>query len=239
MAPLPYVVVTDDNPEIRELVAAYLGERGFRVSTADGGVALRQILQVAPPDLIILDIMMPGEDGFSLCRDLRANTDIPILFLTAMTDDMDRIIGLELGADDYIVKPFNPRELLARIKAILRRVQSRPPQRDFMRANFVHFGAWRLDTGRRELVGADDVGVPLSSAEFRLLKAFIDHPGIVLSRDQLLDLTAGRIADPFDRAIDNQVSRLRKKIEVDPKNPEIIRTHWGGGYSFTPSVAKC
>lgn len=239
MAPLPYIVVTDDNRDIRELVADYLGERGFRVDTADGGAALRQILQVSSPDLIVLDIMMPGEDGFSLCRDLRANTEIPVLFLTAMTDEMDRIVGLELGADDYLVKPFNPRELLARIKAVLRRVRALPPQRDVIRANFVHFGQWRLDTGRRELVGTDNVGVPLSSAEFRLLKAFIDHPGIVLSRDQLLDLTAGRIADPFDRAIDNQVSRLRKKIEADPRNPEIIRTHWGGGYSFTPSVAKC
>ncbi|MCR6502936.1 response regulator [Shinella sp. CPCC 101442] len=239
MAPFPHIVVTDDNADIRELLADYLGDRGFRVDTADGGPALRQILQVSLPDLIVLDIMMPGEDGLTLCRDLRANMEVPILFLTARTDETDRIIGLELGADDYLVKPFNPRELLARIKAILRRVRSLPPQRDVIKANFVHFGQWRLDTGRRELVSAENVGVPLSSAEFRLLKAFIDHPGIVLSRDQLLDLTAGRIADPFDRAIDNQVSRLRKKIEVDPKNPEIIRTHWGGGYSFMPSVAKC
>lgn len=153
-----------------------------------------------------------------------------------MADGTDRIVGLELGADDYITKPFNPRELLARIRAVLRRVNSLPPQRGRIKAKTIRFDVWELDTGRRELVGRDGISVPLSTAEFRLLSAFLEHPGLVLSRDQLLDLTAGRAAESFDRSIDNQVSRLRKKIESDPKNPSLIKTHWGGGYSFVAEV---
>jgi two-component system OmpR family response regulator len=179
---------------------------------------------------------MPGEDGLSLCRYLRGTGEVPVILLTAMAEDTDRIIGLEIGADDYLTKPFNPRELLARIKAVLRRVHSLPPQRGRLKAKALRFDRWLLDVGRRELVGEDGVAVALSTAEFRLLNAFLDHAGLVLSRDQLLDLTVGRAADSFDRSIDNQVSRLRKKIEADPKAPALIKTHWGGGYSFVAEV---
>jgi two-component system OmpR family response regulator len=155
-----------------------------------------------------------------------------------MAEETDRIVGLEVGADDYVSKPFNPRELLARIKAVLRRVQSLPPQKGRLATKVVRFDRWTFDVNRRELMGDDRVAVPLSTAEFRLLCAFLDHPGLVLSRNQLLDLTVGRDADPFDRSIDNQVSRLRKKIEADPKTPALIKTHWGGGYSLTAQVEQ-
>jgi two-component system OmpR family response regulator len=189
-------------------------------------------------DLVVLDIMMPGEDGLSLCRHLRSTTDLPVILLTAMAEETDRIVGLEVGADDYVSKPFNPRELLARIKAVLRRVQSLPPQKGRLATKVVRFDRWTFDVNRRELTGDDGVAVPLSTAEFRLLCAFLDHPGLVLSRNQLLDLTVGRDADPFDRSIDNQVSRLRKKIEADPKTPALIKTHWGGGYSLAAQVEQ-
>jgi two-component system OmpR family response regulator len=233
---MPHIVVVDDHREIRDLVGQYLARHGYRISTAESGSALRRLLEKSAPDLIVLDVMMPGEDGLSICRQLRGNGEIPIILLTAMADETDRIVGLELGADDYVTKPFNPRELLARIKAVLRRVHSLPPQRATLKERTVGFDRWVLDTGRRELVGNDDVAVPLSTAEFRLLSAFIEHAGLVLSRDQLLDLTVGRTAEAFDRSIDNQVSRLRKKIETDPRNPKLIKTHWGGGYSFTAKV---
>ncbi|MGV6873765.1 response regulator [Pseudochelatococcus sp. B33] len=236
MNPMPHIVVVDDHRDIRDLVGQYLAQHGYRISKAESGSALRRLLEKIAPDLIVLDVMMPGEDGFSICRQLRGDGSIPIILLTAMADDTDRIVGLELGADDYLTKPFNPRELLARIKAVLRRVQSLPPQRASLKARTVAFDRWVLYTGRRELVADDGVAVPLSTAEFRLLSAFIDHVGLVLSRDQLLDLTVGRSADSFDRSIDNQVSRLRKKIEADPRNPMLIKTHWGGGYSFTARV---
>jgi two-component system OmpR family response regulator len=181
--------------------------------------------------------MMPGEDGLSVCRHIRSTTNVPIIFLTAMADDTDRIIGLELGADDYVVKPFNPRELLARVRAVLRRATTLPTQqRDNIKAKVIRFDQWRLDVGRQELTDEDGVVVSLSTVEFRLLKAFLEHPGFVLTRDQLLDLTAGKAAEIFDRSIDHQVSRLRKKIEADPKNPTIIKTHWGGGYSLSADV---
>ncbi|PKA44862.1 response regulator (plasmid) [Rhizobium sullae] len=234
-----HIVVVDDHRDIRDLVGKYLSQQGYHVSVAESGAALRRIVERGAPDLIVLDIMMPGEDGLSVCRQLRGTMEIPIIFLTAMADDTDRIIGLELGADDYLTKPFNPRELLARIRAVLRRVNSLPQQqRETIKSKTVTFDQWRLDVGRRELIGEDGVGIALSIAEFRLLKAFLEHPGLVLSRDQLLDLTVGRTADFFDRSIDNQVSRLRKKIEFDPKNPAIIKTHWGGGYRFSAEVAS-
>ncbi|WP_322883429.1 response regulator (plasmid) [Sinorhizobium medicae] len=236
MPPTPHIAVVDDHRDIRDLVGKYLTHQGYRVSVAESGEALRRILEKGAPDLVVLDIMMPGEDGLTVCRQLRTTTELPVIFLTAMADGTDRIVGLELGADDYITKPFNPRELLARIRAVLRRVNSLPPQRSRIKAKTIRFDAWELDTGRRELVGRDGISVPLSTAEFRLLSAFLEHPGLVLSRDQLLDLTAGRVAESFDRSIDNQVSRLRKKIESDPKNPSLIKTHWGGGYSFVAEV---
>jgi two-component system, OmpR family, response regulator len=238
MEPAPHIALVDDHRDIRDLVSKYLSQHGYRVSVAENGAALRRLLDRSAPDLVVLDIMMPGEDGISVCRHLRSTTNLPIIFLTAMAEETERIIGLEIGADDYLTKPFNPRELLARIKAVLRRVNSLPPQRDKLKAKAIRFDRWLLNVGRRELVNSDGVGVPLSTAEFRLLKAFLDHAGLVLSRDQLLDLTAGRAAELFDRSIDNQVSRLRKKIELDPKTPILIKTHWGGGYSFTAEVEE-
>src|SRR5215207_7384492 len=236
MEPAPHIALVDDHRDIRDLVSRYLSQHGYRVSVAENGAALRRLLERSAPDLIVLDVMMPGEDGISVCRHLRGTTNLPIIFLTAMAEETDRIVGLEIGADDYLSKPFNPRELLARVKAVLRRVNALPPQRDGLRAEKLRFDGWVLNLGRRELLRSDGVAVPLSTAEFRLLKAFLDHAGMVLSRDQLLDLTAGRAAEAFDRSIDNQVSRLRKKIELDPKTPILIKTHWGGGYSFTAEV---
>lgn len=238
MEPVPHIALVDDHRDIRDLVGKYLSQHGYRVSVAENGAALRRLLERSAPDLVVLDIMMPGEDGLSVCRHLRSTTNLPIIFLTAMAEETERIIGLEIGADDYLTKPFNPRELLARIKAVLRRVHSLPPQRDKLKAKMIRFDRWHLNVGRRELVSSEGVGVPLSTAEFRLLKAFLDHAGLVLTRDQLLDLTAGRAAEAFDRSIDNQVSRLRKKIELDPKTPMLIKTHWGGGYSFTAEVEE-
>ncbi|PLP60362.1 DNA-binding response regulator [Mesorhizobium loti] len=232
----PHIAVVDDHGDIRQLVGRYLSEHGYRVSEADNAIALKRLLQGSAPDLIVLDIMMPGEDGLSVCRHLRATSEIPIILLTAVTDETDRIIGLEMGADDYITKPFNPRELLARIKSVLRRVNSLPPSRGMPRAKRLKFDRWMLDVGRRELVGMDGVAVPLSTVEFRLLSVLIERPGHVLTRDRLLDLTAGKTAEVFDRSIDNQVSRLRRKVEADPKNPTLIKTHYGGGYSFSADV---
>ncbi|MCO6390864.1 response regulator [Aliihoeflea aestuarii] len=238
MEPVPHIAIVDDHRDIRELVGKYLQQQGYRVTTVENGAALRRLLERGAPDLVVLDIMMPGEDGLTLCRELRAGpgSGVPIIFLTAKTDETDRVIGLELGADDYLTKPFSSRELLARIKAVLRRANSLPPQRSAVRVGSMRFDRWMLNLARRELQGADGVGVPLSTAEFRLLKVFVERPGMVLTRDQLLDLTVGREADPFDRSIDNQVSRLRRKIEADPKNPTIIQTYRGDGYSFVPEV---
>jgi two-component system OmpR family response regulator len=236
MEPAPHIAVVDDHRDIRDLVGRYLSQHGYRVSLADSVGALRRLLEKNSFDLIVLDIMMPGEDGLSLCRYLRSATDLPVILLTAMTEETDRIVGLEVGADDYLGKPFNPRELLARIKAVLRRVNSLPPRRGQLAGKLLRFDRWTLDPGRRELVGDDGVAVPLSTAEFRLLCAFLDHPRMVLSRDQLLDLTAGRHAEAYDRSIDSQVSRLRKKIEADPRSPTLIKTQWGGGYSFVAAV---
>jgi two-component system OmpR family response regulator len=234
----PHLLVVDDHREIRDSLNAYLSKHGYRVSIAYSAVTARKILTTSAIDLVVLDIMMPGEDGLALCRSLRETAGLPIILLTAMVEDTDRVVGLEMGADDYVTKPFNPRELLARIKAVLRRTHALPPQRQPLASDTVHFDHWTLDVRRRELIGEDAVAVPLSTAEFLLLSAFLNHPHMVLSRDQLLDLTRGREADVFDRSIDNQVSRLRKKIETDPKRPILIKTHWGGGYSFTAEVER-
>jgi two-component system OmpR family response regulator len=234
----PHLLVVDDHRELRDSLNAYLHKHGYRVSSADSAATARRVLTTSAIDLVVLDIMMPGEDGLALCRFLRETTSMPIILLTAMTEDTDRVVGLEMGADDYVTKPFNPRELLARIKAVLRRTHALPPQRQPLARATLRFDRWTLDVGRRELLGEDGVAVPLSTAEFLLLSAFLNHPQMVLSRDQLLDLTRGRAAEVFDRSIDNQVSRLRKKIEADPKQPALIKTHWGGGYSFTAEVAR-
>lgn len=234
----PHIIVVDDHKDIRDLLARYLSKNGLRVSVADGGAAMRRALKGAAIDLVVLDVMMPGEDGLSLCRHLRETTDLPVILLTAMAEDTDRVIGLEIGADDYVTKPFNPRELLARIKAVLRRTQALPPNREVREGGELRFERWRLDLARRELIGEDGVAVPLSTGEFRLLTAFLERPGMVLSREQILDITRGRQAAPFDRSVDNQVSRLRRKIERDPANPELIKTIWGGGYSFAGRVER-
>lgn len=233
-----HIAVVDDHRDIRELLVRYLGEHGYRVSAAESAAAFRKQMETSAPDLLVLDIMMPGDDGLTLCREVRAKSQIPIIFLTAMVEDTDRIIGLEMGADDYLTKPFNPRELVARIKAVMRRTQSLPPTREAVRAEKISFGNKTLEVSRREIVGRDGVAVPLSHAEFRLLCVFLERPGVVLSRDQLLDLTSGRTAEVWDRSIDNQISRLRRKIEDDPAQPEFIKTCWGDGYQFTGKVTK-
>ncbi|SFX20546.1 response regulator [Marinospirillum alkaliphilum] len=235
----PHLLVVDDHRDIRELLARYLREQGMRVTLAASGEELRRLMKTTSPDLVVLDIMMPGEDGLSLCRFLREHhASLPVILLTALGEDTDRIVGLEMGADDYLTKPFNPRELLARVKAVLRRTRQLPGESEQREGLKYHFADWVLDTDRRSLFTSDGVEVALSTAEFRLLLVFLRHPRRVLSRDQLLDLTAGREAQPFDRAIDNQVSRLRRKIEADTRNPALIKTVWGGGYQLNADVSQ-
>jgi len=234
----PHILVVDDHREIRELVSRALSKEGFRVSTAADGRAMRKVLADSRIDLILLDLMLPGEDGLSLCRSIRAGSNIPIIMLTAKGEEVDRIVGLEMGADDYLPKPFSSRELVARIKAVLRRshepAQTGNPEQ---RPKRYRFDRWTLDTGSRELLRADGVAVPLSTGEYDLLIAMVERPQRVLNRDQLLDLARGRSVAGLDRSIDTQVSRLRKKLELDPNDPKIIKTVWGGGYSFTPAVS--
>ncbi len=235
-----HILVVDDHHEIRDLLGRYLQQHGYRTSLADGGRAMRNALKEGGIDLIVLDLMMPEEDGLSLCRHVREQDGPPIIMLTAMGEETDRIVGLEMGADDYVTKPFSPRELLARIKAVLRRAQRMPTEsvQQETDSSRILFDRWVLDVHQRQLENREGVVLPLSTAEHRLLTTFIHHPRRVLSRDQLLDLTKGREAMPFDRSIDNQVSRLRKKIEEDPRNPTLIKTVWGGGYMFTPEVTE-
>jgi len=231
-----HILVVDDHRDIRDPLAAYLKRHEFRVTVAADAAAARLVLAGSAIDLVLLDVMMPGEDGLSLCRHIREAFDTPIILLTALAEGTDRIVGLEIGADDYVTKPFEPRELLARIKNLLRRTRALPRTRDEGDGRKLAFDRWTLDTDRRELV--DDAGtqVALSTAEFRLLSALTRHPRVVLSRDQLLDLTSGRTADAFDRSIDNQVSRLRRKLERDPANPGLLKTVWGGGYVLAAEV---
>lgn len=236
--PQPHILVVDDHREIRDLIGRYLAKNGFRVTTSENAAAARKALKAAAVDLVVLDIMMPGEDGLSLCRFLRESSETPVILLTAMAEDTDRVVGLEIGADDYVTKPFNPRELLARIRAVLRRTQAVPKPRDALDARRLKFDRFVLDARRRELIDGDGVALPLSTAEFQLLTAFLKRPNMVLNRDQLMDLTSGRTPQIFDRSIDNQVSRLRKKIEIDPKNPELIKTVWGGGYLLAADVEE-
>jgi two-component system OmpR family response regulator len=219
-------------------VSRALGKEGFRVSTAGDGKSMRKVLADAHIDLVLLDLMLPNEDGLSICRSLRAESDIPIIMLTAKGDEVDRVIGLEMGADDYLPKPFGSRELVARIRAVLRRNPARKPESDRDKPKRYRFDRWTFDVDRRELLGEDGVAVPLSTGEFDLLLALVEHPQRTLSRDQLLDLARRRVANSFDRSMDTQVSRLRKKIEHDPGDPKLIKTVWGGGYIFTPDVSR-
>jgi two-component system OmpR family response regulator len=226
-----HIVVVDDDDDIRLSLAKYLKKHGFRVSVAANSDELSRILAASRVDLLVLDIMLPDEDGLSICRRVQETQQLPIVFLTALTEDIDRIVGLELGADDYVTKPFNPRELLARIKSVIRRSRMLPGKPRLAKG-VVRFGQWRFDISRKEIEGPDGVAVRLSSGEHLVLVSLIEHAGTTLSRDQLLDLTKGREAQLFDRSIDNVISRLRRKIEVDSTKPEIIQTQWGNGYAF-------
>lgn len=229
------LIVVDDDPEIRELLVDYLGRHGYRALAAEDAEALHGLLTSETPDLLIVDIMLPGDDGFTICRDIRRDSDVPIIMLTASADETDRILGLELGADDYLGKPFNPRELLARIKAVLRRARGGSPA-DPARARLVAFGAWRLDRMTRELIDERDARTPLSGADFQLLQVFLERPEQVLSREALYELTRGRPAPPLDRSIDVHVCRLRQRLGEDAHYHQMIRTVRGAGYVFTARV---
>ena len=230
------ILLVDDEATLREPLAEYLTGQGFVVSEVASAAAARSRLASDIPDIVLLDIMMPGEDGLSLCRHLVENRQLPVILLTARGEATDRIVGLEIGADDYVTKPFEPRELVARIRSVLRRSgrqdAAAAPQLGY------NFDGWTLDPLKQRLADPEGVTVPLSTAEFRMLRAFCEHPRQVLDRDMLLDLVQGREANLFDRAVDNQVSRLRRKIESDSRNPDYIQTVRGGGYRFAADVTR-
>ncbi len=228
-----HILVVDDDPGLRELLQQYLTEQGYEVAAVNDGGAMEQHLAQQPADLVILDLMLPGEDGLTLARKLRAQGAQPIIMLSARGEDIDRIIGLEVGADDYLAKPFNPRELLARIRAVLRRKESAKPESEEPASGIFSFGPWRLDVNAHQLV-LNGEEVSLTAGEFNLLRIFVEHPNRVLSRDLLMDLIKGYERTPFDRSIDVRVTRLRRKIEDDPAAPVYIRTVWGEGYLFSP-----
>ena len=236
MSEPPHILVVDDHREIRDAVTRYLEKNGMRATSARDAVDMDAKLANGKYDLIVLDVMMPGEDGLSVCRRLSASGSVPILMLTALGEETDRIVGLEIGADDYLAKPFNPRELVARIKAILRRSTKAESYAGTLSGRRVAFAHWILDTDSRVLSNEDGEQIDLTSAEFKLLTVLLERPRFVLSRDQLLDLTAGRAASVFDRTIDNQISRLRRKIELDPSRPRIVTTVRGGGYCLAADV---
>lgn len=238
MAQKPHILLVDDERSIRDPLASFLQKNGYRVTATSDADSARRALGANTIDLLIVDIMMPGEDGLSLCRHVREKGDLPVILLTARSEETDRIVGLEMGADDYVVKPFSPRELVARIKTILRRAAAGSSRDQPPTARSFRFGDWSLNTDDWTLTDNDDIVVPLSTADYRLLIAFLERPRQVLTRDQLLDLTQGREANPFDRAIDNQISRLRRKIEADPKSPLLIKTVWGGGYMLSADVVR-
>ena len=226
----PQVLVVDDDAGIRDLLADYLAKQGMTVRTARDGKEMDERLSGFDPDLVVMDLMMPGEDGLSLTRRLKADRDIPVIMLSARGEDIDRIVGLEVGADDYLPKPFNPRELLARIRAVLRRGTGKAGDDQ---GEVARFGPFALDMASQSL-SREGEDIPLTQAEFTLLKIFVEHPNRALSRDQIMDWLKGFERDPFDRSIDVRVTRLRKKIEEDPTNPAYIRTVWGQGYLFAP-----
>ncbi|HEY0028046.1 MAG TPA: response regulator [Allosphingosinicella sp.] len=228
-----HIVVVDDDEDVRSTVSEYLRRNGLSVSEADGGAALREIMGQRPIDLAVLDINMPGDDGLTLAREIRASGDAGIIMLTAKSDDIDRIVGLEVGADDYVTKPFNPRELLARVKAVLRRA-SRGGESPATMGREVQMGKCRLNLDTRKLYEADGSEVPLTAMEFDLLKCFAEHPRRVLTRDQLLDLAHSKEMEAFDRSIDTRITRIRKKVEKDPAKPECLKTVRGAGYVFNP-----
>jgi two-component system, OmpR family, response regulator len=232
MSDKPHIYVVEDDPEIRSLLAGFLGRNGFRIDVADGGSALDRLRQTyGEPDLIVLDVMLPGEDGLSICRRIRAASRVPVIMLTARGEDIDRIIGLEIGADDYMAKPFNPRELVARIRAVLRRNEPAPAAHRRLAA-----GPLTIDLDARSVAHAQTGMLDLTGAEFDLLECFAVHPNRVLSRDQLMDWTRGRRSEAADRTIDVQLSRLRKKIEKS--DDALIKTVRGSGYMFCGAVKE-
>jgi two-component system OmpR family response regulator len=231
-----HLLVVDDDTDLRNLLGDYLRKNGYRVSLAADGNAMRKNLADHAIDLIVLDLMLPNEDGLVLCRNLRVHSNIPVIMLTAKGDETDRIIGLEMGADDYLPKPFNPRELLARIKSVLRRAQALPDHQESKGGRYLKFAHWQLDTVARNLMAENGLVVALSGAEYRLLKIFLEHANRILSREQLLDMTQGKDAEPFDRSIDVQISRLRHRLGDDAKEPSIIKTVRGEGYVMATEV---
>ncbi|MSO84893.1 MAG: response regulator [Rhodospirillales bacterium] len=233
---LPHLLVVDDDREIRDLLARFLAKNGFRVTGARDGTEMASALAEWRIDLVILDLMLPGEDGLALCRKLRASSALPVLMLTAKGEEVDRIVGLEVGADDYLPKPFNPRELLARVRAILRRAGAGAAPRAPLAA--YRFAGFALDPSARRLTGPDGNEVTLTAGEYDLLVALVERAGRVLSRDQILDLTRGRAAGPFDRGVDIQISRLRHKIEANPDAPSLIKTVRGGGYVLAAPIER-
>lgn len=237
MDTISHILIVDDDREIRSLLADYLNNNGYLAHTAENGSAMWKALEDAPIDLIVLDLNLPGDDGLTLCRNLRAKSDMPVIMLTARSEPLDRILGLEMGADDYLPKPFEPRELLARIRSVLRRSHALPPNHAHQSAERLLFSGWVLDLTARHLLSPEQVVVMLSGAEFRLLKIFLEHPNRVLNRDQLLNMTQGRDADPFDRSIDIQISRLRQKLGEDARMPQIIKTVRNGGYVLAGQVS--
>ncbi|HJV76266.1 MAG TPA: response regulator [Noviherbaspirillum sp.] len=232
------ILVVDDDREISTLLAEYLERNGYKALIAGDGKAMWKTLEDTRIDLIVLDLNLPGEDGLTLCRNLRTRSNIPVIMLTARSEPLDRILGLEMGADDYLPKPFEPRELFARIRSVLRRTQALPPNMQTSEPLQMRFAGWTMDFTARHLINPEGVVVALSGAEFRLLKIFLEHANRVLSRDQLLNMTQGRDADPFDRSIDLQISRLRQKLGEDARSPQIIKTVRNEGYVLATQVAK-
>ena len=233
-----HLLVVDDDPQLRQLLEEYLSSNGFRVSTAREGRAMWRVLESSRVDLVILDLMLPGDDGLVLCRNLRARSEVPIIMLTARGEETDRIVGLEMGADDYLPKPFNPRELLARIKVILRRVRVQGETTPLAGLREVRFEGWTLDVTARHLIDPEGVVVSLSGGDYRLLELFLERPNRVLKRDLLIELLQGKEALPDDRAVDVQVSRLRRRLRDDAQDPRLIKTVRGEGYLFSAKVEK-
>lgn len=238
MISAPHIVVVDDEPDIRRELEEYLTRHNYRVSTADGGAAMRDILERQPADLIIMDLLMPVEDGLTLVNSIRKTSNAGIIILTGKIEPVDRIVALELGADDYVSKPCDLRDLLARVRSVLRRTAGAIDDDSSGEETWLAFGDWRLNLDARQLLSGSNVEIPLTTAEFDMLAAFVKNRRCVLSRDRLLDLTHGRLGSPFDRVVDNLVSRLRRKLGYDPKNPSFIKTVRGVGYMFSPMVTK-
>lgn len=232
-----HILLVDDDPQLRLLVARFMQKFGYRVSSAGDGRVMQEIMGRTPIDIVLLDIMLPGRSGLDLCSDLRRKTQIPIIMLTARGDESDRVAGLEVGADDYITKPFSPRELLARVRALLRRTRTKFAHESANRDDIVQFDGWSLDMRRRELTAPSGTLIDLSTGEYDLLCVFVEHANRVLSREVLMELAKTRTTDPFDRTIDVQISRLRKKLTPADDGSQIIKTIRGAGYMFAPSVA--